>query len=1525
MDSMLGLYLCSAAIFFLFIALIAWLIRRGWAYERSLQQAPPAPRAGTPASEATVAPVVGAETPHPEAAVAAPAPGLGRSSRAQAGDLPSFVAFDRLIVRWAAEGLLAPELATQVRDLIAIEWEVVAGARASQPLAAPGSAALAPAAGVRASQPLAAPGGAALAPVAAPSPAPGSVASAAAAIGAASASVAPVAAAIVPTASDLTHPAGRAGDAPTGPAAPARQAGATPSTSAAPAGATAARPPEPAEPPEAPPAPRVSRPSLGAALLALGTRRTLLFLGTFLLLMSSLTLVVFSWASLAPGVQLAILAGTTGAIWAGGALMARKPDLATAGRNLQAVAALLMPVVGFALGRPGLLDLAPRPAWQLASGLSLAAYLLAAQRTRMPLYSGAAALAAASLLLASLGALSAGWQLVPVVALMGALLPIAGALRGAGEGRLAEGPRWVALVGGPLVLLAATLLYITTGSYRFVAAEGGYPFAAALAIGALFCGLAYRHERRVGWLWAVVALPPAALFVALLQAAAALELQALALALLALVYLGLCAGLEGRHAPALRPLFVGALGLGLLALPAVAVDAAAVRLALPPLISFGLAAMLLVERGRLAWLGARRHWFATGGLGAAALLLFAWLWAMVGLLPLADTTIGLLVLPLAGLYFAGSGLWPGRLRASYDQALQALAVLVVVVAGGTTLVDPATRLAGALLVALIVGGQAAARRLWPWAAVSLVALAGAAAFAVERFAAPADQLRMLTLAALALAALYSLGGERLRRTALAYWSWPGVALGVLAGLCAGAGALAQVAVAPGLFSGALLGLAALLGLHTALWRRSALGFAAAPLLVGAALVAAGEGFFVGWAPARGDLAYVLCALALALVALGQGLRRFGRAYGLPYELTAFVALPAAPLLAGFDPAHLALTWAAMAGLYAAALWRYRLPWLLALAFVALDMALVHGVAWLLPGGDPAGAGLILAAAAAAQALFSAWARRRPAPLGDAGLWGYLSAAIGGLGALALAVGSAGHGAAVAGMLAAALAALVWIERREAPAWAALGLLALSLSQLHRLYGLTVEGALLATGLEALAVYVGGWGVQGLASGLPRLAPWRRPLAYGAGATAVALPLLLALVSLTGDAALLGVALLLAGLAVGLVGWRQRTQAAAGVALALWTVALLCELPARNPGTWAQLGPYLLLGLAWLMGAASLLGRLAPLGRPAAPQLRGSVYGAAALAGALALWATGGAQGTLALVCLGLAALLALAATGERREAVAWASLGLALAGAWLWHRELGLTAAWAGAWLTLELVGVSLAGWLAARLGLGLWRRPTTLGAVGAAGVVTVLVAGLALAGALPPLTFALASFGLLLATVAVRERALVYAYAAGAAFVGAALCQLADWGLSEPQWYVVPAGLYLLALADGLRRFQGRRRASQLIEAAAVALLLGVTFGQAVRAEAGPAYSLLLFGESLAVAGYGALVRLRAPFVGGVAFFVAGVTWMTVDAVRLANQWVLLGGVGLLMVLAYVVLERHQERLVRAGRRWVAQLQSWG
>jgi len=1086
------------------------------------------------------------------------------------------------------------------------------------------------------------------------------------------------------------------------PAAP--PAGGAP-VAATPTAAVGAPPPAPmptgSAPPAAavgapPPAPRTTRRSMGAALLALGTRRALLYLGSFLLLVSSLTLVVFNWASFPPIVQVAILAGTTAALWGAGAWMARQPALGTAGSNLQAVAALLVPVVGFALSRPGLLDLAPRPAWQLVSALSLGLYLLAAWRSRRAFYSAAAVLAALSLIFAAPRAFDLGWKSAVATGLLAALVALTTRLRAAGAPGPASGVRWVSLIGAPLLTLAVVALYLAGLS-------SGAACCVTLLAAAVFCALAYRVEGRRAWLWAAVALPPLAIQVALDSAGVPLRVHALALGLSALLYLWLSAVAERRLPPAAAPCLTGTLLLGGLALLPAASSLAAARLALPPLVALGASAVWLIEGGRLAWLGERRYGLASAALGGAGALLLGWAGALLAATDLSSGQIGLLLLPLAALCFAGARWWPGQRRAGYDTALQTLGALASLGAGLLALEQPATRLAGALLLTLIFGAQAGLRRRWLWAAVSLGAGLLAAVIALNDAFSGRQLLRAATLAALALGAAYTLAGERLRRTSHRYWSWPALAWGGLAALVAAGLALPQSFVAHPLASLIFLGLAGLAALHSARWQRGIFGYLAAPLLSLSVLVAAFHGFFSGWQPVPGDLAPIICGLAVGLALLGQVLRRVERAYALPYELVAFALLPLAPLVALGDAARLSVTWATLCVLYGLALWRYRLSWMLALAMVAGDLALLHTTAWRFPGGHPARAGLLLAGAVWLQSVASAWLRRRPVPWATAGTWGYLGAFCGGAGALALAAGSDGY---------------------------------------------------------------------------------------------------------------------------------------------LATVALL------------------------------------------------------------------------------LAGLLAVLAQIEQRAAAAWGSLALMVAGAWLLHVSAGMAGAWAAAWLVLELVALSLLGWGAIRAGQPHWRQVTGPGALAAAGLLTV--ATLAMGGGLPPLSFALASLGLLLATLAVRERTIGYAYGAGAAFVGAMLSQLAGWGVHELQWYVLPAGVYLLALAAGLRRFQGQRRVSQLIETAAVVLLLGASFGQALRPTGGWTYSLLLFGEALLVAAYGALARLRVPFLGGIAFFVAGVIWMSIDTLRLANQWVLLGVVGLLMVLAYVLLERHQERLLRAGRSWAAQLRAW-
>ena len=125
---------------------------------------------------------------------------------------------------------------------------------------------------------------------------------------------------------------------------------------------------------------------------------------------------------------------------------------------------------------------------------------------------------------------------------------------------------------------------------------------------------------------------------------------------------------------------------------------------------------------------------------------------------------------------------------------------------------------------------------------------------------------------------------------------------------------------------------------------------------------------------------------------------------------------------------------------------------------------------------------------------------------------------------------------------------------------------------------------------------------------------------------------------------------------------------------------------------------------------------------------------------------------------------------------------------------------------------------------------------------------------------------------------------------------------------------------------FQARRGVAQVLETGAAVLVLGTTLGQSLRSDGllSQGYAAWLCMESLLLLGYGALRQRRSPFFGGVVFFVFGVAWLSVDPLLAANKWMLLGALGLLLVGAYVLLERRQEQLARLGRAIVERISGW-
>jgi len=1179
----------------------------------------------------------------------------------------------------------------------------------------------------------------------------------------------------------------------------------------------------------------------GGALLSLRTRQTVLFLGAFLLLISALILIVFNWASFPPILQFALLAGVCGGFWGGGAWLISQTELDRAGVGLQAVGGLLVPVVAFSLSRPGLLELAPRTGLLLASALCLPIYVLAAWRLRRMLFVVAACVSLASAILAALGGVDNQWLPLALTITLATYLPLTHWLRQRAPD-LAAGPRWVAQIGTPLALLAGVLLMLsesmnqgafaallwsiaafyllsawleryplwawwaavtapaallvslhasqlladewlplaliaalalylpltrwlrgqaaTLAAAPFWTAQGGTAFvllvalvkaidnqislaalAATLWAGVAFYLLALLLDRRMVWCWVAALLAPYALLASLAALEPGAPWWGLALALLALGYIGLAVALEPRLRANALAAYLGAAMLMLMSGASMMVSLTNARWALPLLIAGMLAITLAYHRGRLAWLPEHtRLLAATLGLAGAGTLLAAWALAMLDLTRLGSAERGLILTSLAALYLIGAAQSPGSLRRSYDWTLQALGIALALIGGMLVYSRDGYIAHAATALAAIWLFQALRHRHWFWAAATLgTALVSGGGWLLWVVHAPL--LEQVVALAMAFAAVYLIGGALVRHGAWRYWSVPALGWGALAamlGLLLIIGNI-QAFAGPQLWHVlAVLALAVVIALSGALWRVAWPGLVVAALLAFAALLAADRGFFTDWQPLDADFGYVICGITFGLALLGQALRRIAPRYAYPYEIVGFALLTFAPLPTIGDAQHATLVWAGMLVLYALASWLYRLRWASALALLALDMALLNGSAWLMVGGRAAGAGLILLAAAWAQALFGLWSsRNRPVAASSDTLLrlqpGYAVAVLSGFGALALASGAPDLLAIVAFGLAALLALLAAAHGIELIAWAALAPLTLAFGSLHVFLGITP--------LWSVA-----WGVA-------------------------------------------------EALALCLLGW------------------LLETFERSNPST-LRLRPSTTLG-------------------------------------------TGPGQ------------------ADQTFE---------------VWQRPL---------WLGPLLVGTTLAGAL-------LVTTPARQD--------------------LPPLTFALATLGLLLGTLAVRRRASIYVYAASASLIAAGLFQIYDWGFRQPQWFVIPAGLYLLALAEGLRRFQGRRQLSQLIEVGAIMVLLGVTFGQSLRAEGleSQVYAAWMCVESLLLLGYGVLVKLRTPFLGGIAFFVAGVLWLSVDPLMAMNKWVLLGLLGLLLVGIYVLLERRQQELARAGRALIETVSSW-
>ena len=231
-----------------------------------------------------------------------------------------------------------------------------------------------------------------------------------------------------------------------------------------------------------------------------------------------------------------------------------------------------------------------------------------------------------------------------------------------------------------------------------------------------------------------------------------------------------------------------------------------------------------------------------------------------------------------------------------------------------------------------------------------------------------------------------------------------------------------------------------------------------------------------------------------------------------------------------------------------------------------------------------------------------------------------------------------------------------------------------------------------------------------------------------------------------------------------------------------------------------------------------------------------------------------------------------------------------------------------------------------------LWRPVAAVGS-GLAALVAV-GGGVALAGALQTraavggLSETVAVVGLALVTHALlwHRRSLGYA---GVALVEVGyVLQLLIHDVNEPQAFVIPAGLYLLAVGYLEWHRAGGRLLKATLESGALILLAGTTFLQSVglfdTGDARFGYATFLVLEGAALFALGAALHWRRSFFGGAVGIVTGVLVLLVEPMRTMNTWYLVLIIGVIMLAAVGFIEQRRRQIPAWVNEWRVRLETW-
>lgn len=251
------------------------------------------------------------------------------------------------------------------------------------------------------------------------------------------------------------------------------------------------------------------------------------------------------------------------------------------------------------------------------------------------------------------------------------------------------------------------------------------------------------------------------------------------------------------------------------------------------------------------------------------------------------------------------------------------------------------------------------------------------------------------------------------------------------------------------------------------------------------------------------------------------------------------------------------------------------------------------------------------------------------------------------------------------------------------------------------------------------------------------------------------------------------------------------------------------------------------------------------------------------------------------------------------------------------------------------------AGLLASGFILAAWSRPKARQWVRPALVASAAATVSAFVGAVlavPDRTLLVPSFVLaavLFAAFAVALRRPSLRAAVPVPLCAAWIAYASEAVAGQPQWYTVPTGLAIVAIAGLLRsarRAEGRPVATPdviALEITGMTMILGASVVQAV--TRGSFYALVGAGLALALTGWGALTHVRRRLLGGAAGFVLSLLLLiAIPLIRVLPNlggvvvWLSLAGVGVIAIVAAVLLDATRAAIKRGAERFTDLTKGW-